>query len=80
VLPTGGTARFSSPLGVDDFLKKSNIISVSQEALSEFREDILRMAAMEGLDAHAKAVEMRFWDKGTERGKGATKKPISEEE
>ena len=80
VLPTGGTARFSSPLGVDDFLKKSNIISFSQEALSEFREDILRMAAMEGLDAHAKAVEMRFSDKGTERGRGSTKKPISEEE
>ena len=80
VLPTGGTARFSSPLGVEDFLKKSNIISFSQEALSEFREDILRMAAMEGLDAHAKAVEMRFSDKGTDRGRGATKKPISEEE
>jgi histidinol dehydrogenase len=80
VLPTGGTSRFSSPLGVDDFLKKSNIISFSQEALSEFKEDILRMAAMEGLDAHAKAVEVRFSDKEAERGKGSTKKPISEEE
>ena len=63
VLPTGGTSRFSSPLGVDDFLKKSNIISFSKEALSEFREHVLRMAAMEGLDAHARAVEMRFWEK-----------------
>jgi histidinol dehydrogenase len=80
VLPTGGTSRFSSPLGVDDFLKKSNIISFSQEALSEFKEDILRMAAMEGLDAHAKAVEVRFSDKEAERRKGSTKKPISEEE
>jgi histidinol dehydrogenase len=60
VLPTGGTSRFSSPLGVEDFLKKTNIISFSQEALSEFREHVLRMAAMEGLDAHARAVEMRF--------------------
>ncbi len=60
MLPTGGTARFSSPLGVDDFLKKSNVISFSQGALSAFREHVLRMAAMEGLDAHARAVEMRF--------------------
>lgn len=63
VLPTGGTSRFSSPLGVEDFLKKSNIISFSKEALSEFREHLLRMAAMEGLDAHARAVEMRFLEK-----------------
>ncbi len=63
VLPTGGTSRFSSPLGVDDFLKKSNIISFSEEALLEFREHVLRMAAMEGLDGHARAVEMRFLDK-----------------
>ncbi len=63
VLPTGGTSRFSSPLGVEDFLKKSNIISFSKEALLEFREHLLRMAAMEGLDAHARAVEMRFLEK-----------------
>ena len=76
VLPTGGTSRFSSPLGVDDFLKKSNIISFSREALSEFRAYILRMAAMEGLDAHARAVEMRFLDEKAEGGKVAAKKPI----
>ncbi len=63
VLPTGGTARFFSPLGVADFLKKSNVVSFSQEALSEFREYVLRMADMEGLDAHARAVEVRFLDK-----------------
>jgi len=63
VLPTGGTSRFSSPLGVEDFLKKSNIISFSKEALIEFREHVLRMAAMEGFDAHARAVEMRFLEK-----------------
>jgi histidinol dehydrogenase len=60
VLPTGGTSRFSSPLGVDDYLKKTNVISFSQEALLKFREHVLRMAAMEGLDAHARAVEVRF--------------------
>lgn len=60
VLPTGGTARFSSPLGVDDYLKKTNVISFSREALLKFREHVLRMAAMEGLDAHARAVEERF--------------------
>ena len=77
VLPTGGTSRFSSPLGVEDFLKKSNIISFSQEALSKFREHILRMAAMEGFDAHARAVEMRFSEKkGDGRGKGRTKKGL----
>jgi histidinol dehydrogenase len=63
VLPTGGTSRFSSPLGVDDFFKKSNIVSFSQEALSRFKDHILRMAAMEGLDAHARAVEKRFLEK-----------------
>jgi histidinol dehydrogenase len=63
VLPTGGTSRFSSPLGVDAFLKRSNIISFSQEALSQFRDHIIRMAAMEGLEAHARAVEVRFLDK-----------------
>ncbi|MFQ6078208.1 MAG: histidinol dehydrogenase, partial [Thermodesulfobacteriota bacterium] len=63
VLPTGGTSRFSSPLGVEDFLKRSNIISFSREALWEFREHVLKMAAMEGLDAHARAVEMRFLEK-----------------
>ncbi len=76
VLPTGGTSRFSSPLGVDDFLKKSNIISFSREALSEFRAYILRMAAMEGLDGHARAVEMRFLDEKAEGGKVTAKKPI----
>jgi histidinol dehydrogenase len=63
VLPTGGTSRFSSPLGVYDFFKKSNIVSFNQDALSQFKEHILRMAAMEGLDAHARAVEKRFLEK-----------------
>lgn len=60
VLPTNGTARFFSPLSVTDFLKKSSIISYSREALEEAREDIQRFAQVEGLDAHAHSVEVRF--------------------
>jgi histidinol dehydrogenase len=59
VLPTAGTARFSSPLGVEHFLKRTNILSCSQEALEGLREDVARLARLEGLEAHARAVEMR---------------------
>ena len=60
VLPTGGTARFFSPLSFDDYVKKSNIISYSKEELTKVREHIARIAQMEGLDAHAKSVESRY--------------------
>jgi histidinol dehydrogenase len=60
VLPTNGTARFSSPLNVDDFQKKSSIISYSQKALQENVEKIAAFARLEGLEAHARAVESRF--------------------
>ena len=59
VLPTAGTARFFSPLGVEHFLKRTNILSCSQEALEGLREDVARLARLEGLEAHARAVEMR---------------------
>ncbi len=59
VLPTGGTARFFSPLSIDDFIKKSSIISFSKEALSALREDIISFAEAEGLTAHANAVRIR---------------------
>jgi histidinol dehydrogenase len=59
VLPTAGTARFSSPLGVEHFLKRTNILSCSQEALERLREDVVRLARLEGLEAHARAVEVR---------------------
>jgi histidinol dehydrogenase len=59
-LPTSGTAKFSSPLGVYDFLKKSSIISYTQEALKDVHEKIAVFARAEGLDAHAKAIERRF--------------------
>jgi histidinol dehydrogenase len=59
VLPTAGTARFFSPLGVEHFLKRTNILSFSQEALKGVREDVARLARLEGLEAHARAVEVR---------------------
>jgi len=60
VLPTGGTARFFSPLSVDDFLKKTSIISFTRDALRAVAPDIIRLARAESLDAHARSVEQRL--------------------
>jgi histidinol dehydrogenase len=60
VLPTGGTARFASPLNTDDFIKKSSFIYYQQAELAAVKEDIIRLAELEGLDAHARAVKIRF--------------------
>ncbi len=60
VLPTGGTARFFSPLSVEDYVKRSNLISYSKEELSRVKDHLVRIANMEGLDAHAKSLESRF--------------------
>ena len=62
VLPTNGTARFFSPLGVDDFIKKSSIICYSEEALRAVSEDIQIFAKSEGLTAHANSIAVRFDD------------------
>ena len=59
-LPTGGAARFSSPLSVDDFLKKTQYISYDRAALSGAKDAIVRLAEAEGLYAHARSVEVRF--------------------
>ena len=59
-LPTGGTARFSSPLGVDDFIKKTQFIKMSREALENYYRDIAVFAESEGLNAHAESVKARF--------------------
>lgn len=59
VLPTNGTARFSSPLSVDDFVKKSSVISYSEQAFFRDAEDVSAIARMEGLEAHARAVDVR---------------------
>ena len=60
VLPTGRSARFFSPLGVDDFLKRMSVISYSKDELLEIGDAAQKLALLEGLDAHAKAVEMRM--------------------
>ncbi len=60
VLPTNGTAKFFSPLGVDDFIKKSSIISYSKEALKDVYPDIVQFAECEKLTAHANSIRVRF--------------------
>ncbi len=62
VLPTNGTAKFFSPLSVDDFVKKSSIIYYSKEALKPVYEDVAKFARAEQLTAHANAIEVRFED------------------
>ena len=62
VLPTNGTAKFFSPLGVDDFIKKSSIISYSREALEPVYRDIVQFAECEKLTAHANSIRVRFED------------------
>ncbi len=60
VLPTNGTAKFFSALSVDDFIKKSSIISYSKEALCEAKDNIIDFAECEGLTAHANSIRVRF--------------------
>ena len=60
VLPTGGTARFFSPLSFDDYVKKSNISAYTKEELVKVKDHLSRIAQMEGLDAHLKSVESRY--------------------
>ncbi|MEA5144774.1 MAG: histidinol dehydrogenase, partial [Candidatus Limiplasma sp.] len=59
-LPTSGTARYSSPLGVDDFVKRSSFIYYTQEALVKIGQDVRRFAEHEGLTAHANAIAIRM--------------------
>ncbi len=60
VLPTSGTARFASPLGVYDFMKRSSVISTSKKALKRLSKPTIDLAELEGLDAHAEAVRLRL--------------------
>ncbi len=62
VLPTNGTAKFFSPLNVDDFIKKSSLISYSREALEPIHKDIIQFANAEQLTAHANSIAVRFED------------------
>ncbi len=66
VLPTNGTARFFSPLSVDDFLKKSSVISYSEDALRDVWQDIVSFAEQEQLTAHANAIRVRFEEEENE--------------
>ena len=59
-LPTNGTAKFSSPLGVEDFMKKSNVIYYDRKALSDVKDKIIIFAQKEGLTAHANSIKVRF--------------------
>ncbi|WP_018248759.1 histidinol dehydrogenase [Orenia marismortui] len=60
VLPTGGSARFYSPLNIDDFMKKSSIIYYTKAGLEKVKDDAIKIAEVEGLDAHANSIKVRF--------------------
>jgi len=60
ILPTAGTARFSSPLGVEDFIKRTNLIRFTRSALKRYEKDVKRFAEWEGLEGHYQAVQMRM--------------------
>jgi histidinol dehydrogenase len=60
ILPTAGTARFSSPLGVGDFIKRTNLISFTGSALRRFEEDVRRFSEWEGLEGHGQSVQKRM--------------------
>jgi histidinol dehydrogenase len=64
-LPTMGAARFSSPLGVDDFVKKTQFIYYTRDALCDLARDIDVFARKEGLTAHARSATIRFEEEGT---------------
>lgn len=64
IIPTNGTARFSSPVDVDDFIKKSSLIYYSKEALLRDGHSIIELARREGLEGHARAIELRLENEG----------------
>ncbi|SNB47789.1 histidinol dehydrogenase [Geobacter sp. DSM 9736] len=68
-LPTGGTARFFSPLSVDDFIKKTSIVYFSEAGLNRLGRDIVRIAELEGLEAHGKSVSVRLKPESEKKGK-----------
>jgi histidinol dehydrogenase len=71
VLPTGGAARFASPLGAYDFLKRTSIIEASNGALKLLGPAVAHLARMEGFEGHARAIELR---NGTSKNRGETKR------
>ena len=75
VLPTSGTARFASGLGVYDFLKRTNIIEYSRSRLRRTGHNIELLASAEGLDGHARAITVRLADEESGNNTGSLKKP-----
>jgi histidinol dehydrogenase len=71
VLPTGGTARYGSPLGVYDFIKRTSIVRYTPARLAREAEAIITLAEAEGLFAHGEAVRMRVGGAAGPRGSGA---------
>jgi histidinol dehydrogenase len=60
VLPTGGTARFFSPIGVEDFVKRISVIGLEAGAIARLGPSVVRLAELEGLHGHARAVALRL--------------------
>jgi histidinol dehydrogenase len=60
VLPTAGTSRFASALSVENFIKKTSLVYYAEEAFKREAADIIHLAEIEGLDAHARAVKVRL--------------------
>jgi histidinol dehydrogenase len=60
ILPTAGTARFSSPLGVEDFIKRTNLMRFNRNALRRFVKDVKRFAEWEGLEGHYRSIQIRM--------------------
>ncbi len=71
VLPTGGSARFSSPLGVEDFMRRTSVVSMSKLALESVKDAAAILAGLEGLDGHAHSLNIRFPSRGSKLITGA---------
>ncbi|MEA3329046.1 MAG: histidinol dehydrogenase [Candidatus Omnitrophota bacterium] len=78
ILPTGGTARFYSALGIDDFIKRSHFITYSREALEKVKKQIGRLAEIEGLKLHKNSLDVRFPEPETVLAREERKKNFSE--
>jgi histidinol dehydrogenase len=75
VLPTAGTARFASPLGTEDFVKRSSVIEYSPSGLAAARPHLNALARIEGLDGHGRAAELRASEPRASRGGPPAERP-----
>ena len=80
VLPTGGSARFFSPVGVEDFLRRRSLISMGPRAIDRVGPDTIRLAKLEGLYAHARAVELRPVGRFIRGEEGGAQRPAGQEQ